>query len=95
MRKIDHNIAKAKIKAIARVSKSSVLFPFRILSKNDKPPNDEEASNEILEAHFRKEIEDLKINLRINKESLTSMLAELQLKENKEKSLIETINIIS
>lgn len=35
------------------------------------------------------------MNLRLNKESLTVMLSELQLKDSKEKSLIETINIIS
>ena len=68
-----------------------MLFPFRILARAD-PPSDETSEHLV---HLRKEVEDLRMNLILNKESLTVMLAELQLKDSKEKSLIETINIIS
>ena len=44
---------------------------------------------------LRRENEDLKTNLRLNKESLQAMLIESQNKTAKETSLIETINIIS
>lgn len=43
----------------------------------------------------RRENEDLRMSLQLNKESLQVMLSELHQRESKEKSLIETINIIS
>ena len=45
--------------------------------------------------NLRRENEDLRTNLRLNKESLQAMLIESQNKTAKETSLIETINIIS
>ena len=45
--------------------------------------------------NLRRENEDLRTNLRLNKESLQAMLVESQNKSVKETSLIETINIIS
>ena len=44
---------------------------------------------------LQRENEDLRTNLRLNKESLQAMLIESQNKTAKETSLIETINIIS
>lgn len=71
------NVPKPKDKSIARISKSSVLFPFRLLAKSEnKIPAHEESTAEYF-AYLRKEVEDLKMNLKLNKDSLTVMLSEL------------------
>lgn len=77
------------------------MFPFNVkfLGRGDKKP-EKQTSRDHNKCEQRlyileKENEDLKINLKINKESLQAMLAELTKKESKETSLIETINIIS
>ena len=48
----------------------------------------------VIEGHIR-DNDDLRVNLQLNKASLQSMMLEAQQTATKEKSLIETINIVS
>lgn len=53
-----------------------------------------ESLQKVIEGHIR-DNDDLRVNLQLNKASLQSMMLEAQQTATKEKSLIETINIVS
>ena len=53
-----------------------------------------ESLQKVIEGHIR-DNDDLRVNLQLNKASLQSMMLEAKQTATKEKSLIETINIVS